>query len=297
MKPSVPMRKDPGEAPSQPQEMKNQVEQVGRLQTFDECNALLKSEVERQIPSIVLANGVLNYLFQKSRVQWPRAEWQDAIREASATVAAMRVVRRNVNWESLMDVAAADEAFARRAIGSNAGGVLMLTFHGAFVVAAQQLLTTRCSNAAFLLPSQLMIGRTRKFDNPRDATFAALRLLQGGQVVLMAPDGPCGKQSWQLDIFGGSTWAGEGAAFLAHASKSNTAWYTVARRGERFAPVIEPGPTVAPNESLASFSKRLAKFYSSKVEEIFSGDPRNMSMMGHWNRRFREIIRPTPRAE
>src|SRR6185312_9719453 len=85
----------------------------------------------------------------------------------------------------------------------------------------------------------------------------------------------------------GATAAGRGgAAFLAHASGCNTAWYNFARDGRRFVPVIEPGPARADGESLAAFSQRLHDFFAMKVGDVFTGDPRNIMLFGRWAQCF-----------
>jgi hypothetical protein len=115
-----------------------------------------------------------------------------------------------------------------------------------------------------------------------------LKFLQQGGVVLMGPDGMQGRRSVPLKVLGATAYIGAGAAFLAHASGSNTAWYTVVRKGECFAPTIEIGPTPRSGERSEEFSERLHVFYSRKIEEFFSGDPLNISLLRHWTKPFAE---------
>jgi hypothetical protein len=81
--------------------------------------------------------------------------------------------------------------------------------------------------------------------------------------------------------------AGEGAAFLAHASNCNTAWYTVVREGNRFVPIIEPGPSRNGGETLNEFSERLYRFYAEKIEGMFVGDPCNILLRPRWSTHFK----------
>jgi hypothetical protein len=98
----------------------------------------------------------------------------------------------------------------------------------------------------------------------------------------MVPDGPYGRQSAEFQVLGRTLVGGDGAAFLAHAAGCNTAWHTFVRNGDQFAPVVEPGPTREKGETFSAFSERLHAFYAKKIEEAFTGDPRNIRVTGHW---------------
>jgi hypothetical protein len=83
-----------------------------------------------------------------------------------------------------------------------------------------------------------------------------------------------------------SRMGGEGGAFLAHASRCSTAWYSFARAGQSFTPAIELGPATAPGETAAAYATRLHAFYVEKLADIFTGDPRNIELIGRWGRAF-----------
>jgi lauroyl/myristoyl acyltransferase len=158
-------------------------------------------------------------------------------------------------------------------------GILLLTFHGSFFPAAVEAFLRRFKGTAFI-----GVGQARR--NARDATFSALNALRSGGRVLMSPDGFQGRQSAQFEVLGVTMPGGGGAAFLAYTCRCSTVWYTAVKRGDRFAPVIELGPTAREDEDPAEFSNRLHRFYAKKIEENFTGDPNNIVLLDRWAKRF-----------
>jgi hypothetical protein len=113
----------------------------------------------------------------------------------------------------------------------------------------------------------------------------------------MASDGPDGKITGTLNVLGATSPAGEGAAYLAYATNCETGWYTVLRAGDKFTPVIEPGLRKNKGESFPEFKDRFQRFYSAKIEEIFTGDPNNIVLRPGWSRVFYARARGLPIPE
>jgi hypothetical protein len=261
-------------------------------QPFAESSALLRREADKIASSMDLSRAALDYLYQNSRVQWERGEWESAVRKACAVNLAMASLRRTLDWESLMDAEATAQTFAKlESARSNTKGTLILTCHGGYHVAANGLFRKRFPGRAVISPSGLLSRESGNLDNLGDSMFGALRLLQAGGILIMAPDGPRGRKSAPRKIFGQVVLGPDGASLLAHAAQAVTVWYNVARTGDRFAPTIAIGPTVMAGESEKQFSQRLNNFYSNKLEELFSGDPRNITLSPAWVRHFREASR------
>ena len=227
---------------------------------------------------IGIPDEVLSYLHRQSR--WnpaSRKEWLRDVRTACAIDLILRsefTRRRPGNFSGLIDGVEALRALPK--------GTLLLTFHGGFVRLARRLF-------AELFPSGLQIDRTVLGD-ARGGLFGALRALQDGHHVLMAPDGPGGKTSSHVRVFDMNVQVASGAAFLAHASGCPTAWYTVLRKGDRFAVQVGPGPQRRDKESAAAFEQRLLEFYGSRIEAMFSGDPQSLALSRRWQLAFQERV-------
>lgn len=248
---------------------------------LDEHQILPKAE---QIANnISIDAALLDFLYQRSRWQpMPRGEWERCVKVACAIdrllITEFRTLPRK-RLASLVDEKAKQdfETFL------SPKGMLLLTFHGAFVKVARRLFIDKQKQRSDLGSG----GNINSQRDQRGALFAALRALQSGQSLVISPDGPEGKLSAVLDVFGRPSPAGEGAAFLAAASGCKTAWYTVCRTEDRFVPVFEEGPTRTKDETHQQFGNRLHRFYSTKIEGVFTGDPRNIVLRNRWTRYFR----------
>jgi hypothetical protein len=53
---------------------------------------------------------------------------------------------------------------------------------------------------------------------------------------------------------------------------------------------VEPMPRPEGKESFSSFSERFWQFYASRVEENFTGDPHNISLLPRWRRPFANYV-------
>ena len=227
---------------------------------------------------IGIPDAVLSYLHRHSR--WKaasRQQWLRDVRTACAIDLILRTEftrRKPGNFSGLID--GADQL---RALPN---GTLLLTFHGGFVRLARRLF-------ADLFASGIQIDRT-VFNDARGGLFGALRSLQEGHHVLIAPDGPGGKTTSHVRVLDVRVPVASGAAFLAHTSGAPTAWYTVVRRGDRFAVEVEPGPQRHDKESYAAFEQRLIEFYGAKIEAMFNGDPQSLALSRRWQSAFQESL-------
>jgi hypothetical protein len=92
-------------------------------------------------------------------------------------------------------------------------------------------------------------------------------------------------------VLGAAAPVGAGAAFLGHTTRCNVAWYTIMRQDDRLVPVVAPGLAAQEGETLAAFTERLHAFYRTQIEACFTGDPRNIVLMGRWARCFAAAAR------
>lgn len=253
---------------------------LGESAALDERQILRRAE--QIADSISIEARLLDFLYQRSRWQpMPRPEWERWVKVACAVDRLLTTEFRRLPRAKLANLLD-DKSRHEFETFLSAKGRLLLTFHGAFVLIARRIFIDRDKQRSDF-------GRGGNINSRRDhrgALFAALRALQDGQSVVISPDGPDGKLSGVLNLLGTQSPAGEGAAFLAAASGCKTAWYTVCRTGDTFVPVFEEGPTRAKDESAKQFSDRLYQFYAAKIEENFTGDPRNIVLRRRWTRLF-----------
>jgi lauroyl/myristoyl acyltransferase len=246
--------------------------------------ARLFEYAERIADEIKIAPAVLEFLRRNSRwQQLPRQQWERHVRVACAIdqiSGRYFKTHQAEKLQRLVDLPAAAERFETL---KSPRGLLLLTFHGAFVIFARRLFAALAPDGHIMAKS-----KTVSSDDARGALFAALRKLQDGGALLVAPDGPHGKQTGKLGVFGKDSPAAEGPAYLAYASGCDIAWYTIVRERERFVPIIEPFPGRKTGEGLTAFRDRLCDFCSSQIETMFSGDPRNIVLRGRWSRIFAE---------
>lgn len=246
----------------------------------------LFAQAEKIGAKIAIDETTLDFLYRHSR--WSpssRKEWEKSIRTACSVDRIVRDVRGYLP-DSLIE----GEADAFNRLKSDTG-TLLLTFHGAFVLVARRLFSKNLERGRAHVFGR---GGSITTRDVRGALFAALRSLQDGGVLLMASDGPDGKITGTLNVLGAAAPAGEGAAYLAYATNCNTGWYTVVRRGDKFVPVVEPGPKKNTGESFGDFKERLHGFYAGKIEEIFTGDPGSMVLRPGWSRVFHARARGLP---
>ena len=127
-------------------------------------------------------------------------------------------------------------------------------------------------------------------NNPGEALFVAMRALLEGKQVLMAPDGPFGRQKASIKVLGADCPVGQGAAFLAFETRCNTAWFTIVRNDRGFAPLVVPGPKREERETFEAYQDRLHRFYGDMIVSAFTGEPRNLTLSGRWIQYFRSML-------
>jgi hypothetical protein len=221
---------------------------------------------------------LLEFLQARSRWQpMAKDEWSHRVRAACAIDLMLRAVfkQRLGKFGALIE--------GRQALDGLPPGTLLFSFHGAFVRLARPLF-------ADAFPDGLQIDKRFTKDDSRGALFGSLRALQDGKRVLTAPDGNQGQLGAAVRVLGVETPVGEGAAYLAYTLGCNTAWYTVTRQERRFVTCVEAAPRREENEAFASFSERFWQFYAAKIEDNFTGDPRNISLLPRWRRPFTNHI-------
>jgi len=234
----------------------------------------LLSRAELQAREIEIPPQLLSFLYERSRgPALPFKEWSKYVRTACAIDLACQNAFKTKTLDAFTE--AADQQQSLQRVSSS---TLVLTFHGAFVSLARLAFVRQ-------VPRGLLMRRADARDG-RTALFGALRSLQGGRSILLAPDGPYGTRSERLRVLGVKARMADSAAFLAYATNCATAWYTVVRRGEEFAVQLESGPAKQDGEDFAGFSLRLEEFYARQIENIFSGDPKNISLRPNWRRTF-----------
>jgi hypothetical protein len=226
---------------------------------------------------IQFARVFLDRLYALRRQGPMRAEWEREIRITFCIdhIIADRLVRNLDKIISKDQVGAAFEAI------KTSNGTLLTTFHGGYFRLTRYIY-------ALAIEGGLTMGMRSHSPShisakePRTALFRALRAIEGGNVVLMAPDAPVGTLSSSIQLAGVTLSVAEGAAFIAYGSRCNSAWFTVLRNGERFEPIIRFAPQVSDNESYPAFKKRWLSFYGSQIEGILTGDPRNLCLREPW---------------
>jgi hypothetical protein len=145
---------------------------------------------------------------------------------------------------------------------------LLLTFHGGFV----QLLV-------YWLQSHGAMIASRADDNA-NLLFSMLRTLQDGGTVLMAPDARFGELKSSIKVLGKDHQIADGAAFLAYQTRCPVAWCMIARDDDRFVPVIRS--MQVGDETYEAFKARFFQFYAEQIEQIITGDPRNLALKAQW---------------
>ncbi|QDL94554.1 hypothetical protein FDP22_22005 (plasmid) [Paroceanicella profunda] len=164
-------------------------------------------------------------------------------------------------------------------------GVLFSTFHAGHLTMVrlnfQRIFETgiqiQRSNSAQYAPGMISIA-----DNPRAALFSALRMIEDGGQLLMAPDGHWGESRLAISVLGHTLDIGEGAAFLAYESGCYNAFLTYVFDGGVFVPRVVEGPQKLPGEKYRAYRQRWAQFYAREIERIFTGRPENIAFRNRW---------------
>lgn len=169
-------------------------------------------------------------------------------------------------------------------------GLLALTFHGGFAALSRHFFAGYVDDGLVVDDKARPKFHSVGADDPGAALFAALRALQEGRSVCLAPDGRGGRPAGRIRVLGASCPVADGAAFLAYETGCDTAWYAIGRDGRMFFPVVEAGPSRAPGETFQEFRARLMAFYSGKIEAHFTSDPQNLTLLKDWRRRLSQAM-------
>jgi lauroyl/myristoyl acyltransferase len=240
--------------------------------------ASLIDEAEKLADDLRLNSRALDFLYSRSRYRsMPRAEWERNIRISAALNQVMRRTKDGYDFKFFFDQEATQNALESL---RSPDGLLLLTCHGGFSRARRGFYRFLSTQQFHLM----RLGKKAIVEDQRQALFAALRTLQDGGAVQIAPDGPRGQQMSAPKILGKAWQVGEGAGFLASTSECATAWYSIVLDGQCFVPHVETGPQFKRGGSADEFSERLYQFYADRIEALLTGDPRNIVLGPRWAR-------------
>jgi hypothetical protein len=162
-------------------------------------------------------------------------------------------------------------------------GILLVTFHGGFFSLLRQLYAaTVPGGLTFGIQDSTSSRQISAKADPGAALFLALRAMQDGKTIIMAPDAKWGALGSTVNVAGKKIPMADGAAFLAYESGRETAWYGIELRGQSFVPVLVPAPRPNENEKYAAFKQRWLEFYGRQIEATLTGDPKNISLRARW---------------
>lgn len=250
----------------------------------------LFKQAEEAAFEIDFAPRLLELLHQRSRYQCSsREDWAQKVRFATATETLMHHAVGTEGARDLPRLIDKEEADAVLGQMRAHDGLLLLTFHGGFRTSKRIVFQSYKKRGGVFIFSRL-----RAEADKRNSLFHALRALQDGEIVVLAPDGPFGPRSDVLNVFGKPAPAGNGASFLAFESACQTAWFSMSLDGYRFIPSVEFGPRREKNESASEFSARLYRFYSACIENLMTGDPLNIVLTRKWQRFLLDALAPAP---
>ncbi len=233
---------------------------------------------------------VLGYLYARARP--PRPNWEAWVTEARLALSLHTVMFDFFyrNGEPLNRLLDQDACVAAARALTSPRGLVALTFHGGFESLLRHVFSRFVDQSVIIEGKTLSKSRTLGANNPGAALFGALRVLGEGRTVYLAPEGPLGKPTGQIEVLGARCSVTDGAAFLAHQSGCDTAWYAIRRRGRTFFPVVTPGPSRAAGESFQDFRSRLMGFYRDRIEDHFTGDPQSIALTGLWRELLRQAM-------
>lgn len=240
-------------------------------------------EAADQSRDVVLDEPAFRFLRRHSRLQdVDEAAWADRARLAIATGR----ILDTLDYQQLVDLTGRNRV--AKIFGRIEPGTLFLMFHCGFIRAAKRLFTGYLPENG--RPGLLLAagGTHRAADDPGQALFSALRSLQAGHNLWVAPDGTLGRQSVTLDVLGTTSTGGEGAALLAHTARCPTVFFRLEVREGRLFPVIEAGPRCEPGEGFRDFSARFHRAYADKLTALLTGEPENLVLRPRWLRVFAE---------
>jgi hypothetical protein len=256
------------------------------LSRFGRVGTLLAAGA-KGVRRVEIEQEILDYLYSKSRhAEMARDVWESDVRLAVAidhrSRNFLRLAPREVVVDGLVDQEAAADVVRRL---NRPSGTLALTFHGSFAGLARATFGRLFADGVMIAAEGAHGARDGGF-----ALFAARQALLQGKTVLVSPEGGYGRQTGTIKVLDATRGVADGAPFLAHVTKCNTAWFSMIRTDTGFAPLAVEGPRHADGESFAAFRERFFAFYAEQLENSFTGDPRNLSLGPNWTRTFRAML-------
>jgi hypothetical protein len=243
------------------------------------------------VADVLEPNPVLAYLYGHVREPKPSQDaWTRRAHVATCAECVLKDFFRHHNparVSTLFDPDAADEAV--RAM-SSPRGVLALTFHGGFTTMLKHFFAGRMDGGVIIGIKTTPKFRMLAASDSGAALFAAMRTLNEGHAVYVAPDGPFGKPAGSIELLGANCPVSASTPFLAYETGCDTVFYTLRRKGRLLAPHVTPGPSRGSGETFKAFRTRLMGFYRDRIEECLTGDPDNLALAGKWARKFDEAM-------
>jgi hypothetical protein len=228
--------------------------------------------------------GLFDMMFSKTRLPIARAEWDADFVMSLATSQVIKDYFLDRPLEELAPIFC--DGFADYAAQNlvSPKGVLVLAGRVSFPYLLIRSFDHFVPEGVLIGCPPAYRGEHLELSDPRAVLFNALRALNEGRTVFIAPDGTYGGRFHDIEVLGMTCTISEGAAFLAYETGCDTVWYGLTRDDAGFSPMAVPGPRRAPGETYLQFRDRLGDFYGRCVTEVLTGDPRNMTVGGRWIR-------------
>jgi hypothetical protein len=161
-------------------------------------------------------------------------------------------------------------------------GEVVLVHHGGFMSPKLAYFVRNAENGVVFASKQQRTRHVIAAASPRTALLAAYRSLSGGEKLYIGLDARNGSAFQSVSVLGIPVQLGAGAAFAAYEASSLVSWYGMRWDGVQFAPWKVSGPQRVSQESFAAYSGRFFQFYVSHLENYFTSEPHNMSLLPFW---------------
>lgn len=237
---------------------------------------------EKAADRIIVNPRLLDHLYRHSKFgSLPRDVWTRRVCTAFCIDHIVRDTKLEDGWHAILDSDAASRALEQ--LGA-AKGALVVTTHAGFTKLGIAWFKHSVPNALMVVngPGEPGARRVSATEDGRGALFQLYRALQDNAVVLMAPDSHIGARTSSIQLLGAEWALAEGAALLAYESRTSLFWCVVLRDGNRFVPLIVPGPQPVRGETYDEFKKRFFRFYAEQLEVLMTGQPDNVVVKKGW---------------
>jgi hypothetical protein len=240
----------------------------------------LLSDAETIIPRIDFNNRAFDFLFsQRSDRTIARANWEHEAKLSRAIEHVISDTNMGAEINERFVDADAREAAVRQIDPSR--GTLVLLAHVGFPTVRTAFFSDAFPAARYLSNYKKLSARI-ELAGKDQGLFEAYKSLKNSEMVLLAPDGLLGTNNTTIEVLGERAEIRDGAAFLAYESRCCTAWFTIGRKGTGFFPRIMRGPERRDDESFSEFKQRIFAFYELMLNNLFTGDPRNLVYGPPW---------------